>query len=134
MPQDDYIDLVQGYEKLIHDSMSIRNDLPNGWCAISTPFLDSDNDGLVVYVKREGERITLSDDFYILSWLRPVYGDSSEESKKRNRQAIQVICNYQILVTPEKEMVMETDVEHFASSFHFFLRAMMAASDILSLR
>ena len=133
MPQDDYIDLVQGYEKLIHDSMSIRNDLPNGWCAISTPFLDSDNDGLVVYVKREGERITLSDDFYILSWLRPVYGDSSEESKKRNRQAIQVICNYQILVTPEKEMVMETDVEHFASSFHFFLRAMMAASDILSL-
>lgn len=134
MPQDDYIDLVQGYEKLIHDSMSIRNDLPNGWCAISTPFLDSDNDGLVVYVKREGERITLSDDFYILSWLRPAYGDSSEESKKRNRQAIQVICNYQILVTPEKEMVMETDVEHFASSFHFFLRAMMAASDILSLR
>lgn len=134
MPQDDYIDLVQRYEKLIHDSMSIRNDLPNGWCAISTPFLDSDNDGLVVYVKREGERITLSDDFYILSWLRPVYGDSSEESKKRNRQAIQVICNYQILVTPEKEMVMETDVEHFASSFHFFLRAMMAASDILSLR
>ena len=134
MPQDDYIDLVQRYEKLIHDSMSIRNDLPNGWCAISTPFLDSDNDGLVVYVKREGERITLSDDFYILSWLRPVYGDSSEESEKRNRQAIQVICNYQILVTPEKEMVMETDVEHFASSFHFFLRAMMAASDILSLR
>ena len=133
MPQDDYIDLVQRYEKLIHDSMSIRNDLPNGWCAISTPFLDSDNDGLVVYVKREGERITLSDDFYILSWLRPVYGDSSEESKKRNRQAIQVICSYQILVTPEKEMVMETDVEHFASSFHFFLRAMMAASDILSL-
>ena len=133
MPQDDYIDLVQRYEKLVHDSMSIRNDLPNGWCAISTPFLDSDNDGLVVYVKREGERITLSDDFYILSWLRPVYGDSSEESKKRNRQAIQVICSYQILVTPEKEMVMETDVEHFASSFHFFLRAMMAASDILSL-
>lgn len=62
-----------------------------------------------------------------------LFSGASEKNKERNRQAIQVIRCYQITVTPENEMVIEADVEQLAPSFHFFLHAMMAASDILSL-
>lgn len=46
------------------------------WVAILSPFIDCDNDGLTVYAKKEGDKVTLSDDGYILSDLCVLHENS----------------------------------------------------------
>lgn len=65
---DTNFDWIAEYYQWIKKNLSARN-LKNGWTEIGTPFMDRHNDGLVIYAKRDGDAITLSDDGYIINDL-----------------------------------------------------------------
>ena len=65
---DTNFDWIAEYYQWIKKNLSARR-LKNGWTEIGTPFMDRHNDGLVIYAKRDGDSITLSDDGYIINDL-----------------------------------------------------------------
>jgi hypothetical protein len=55
-------DKIKGYYDWLFDNTSINLDQSSGWYAIQTPFVGLMNDCIEVYIKKEGDRILLSDD------------------------------------------------------------------------
>ena len=100
----------------------------DGWVEIATPFLDSINDGLVVYAKKSGNRIVLSDDGYVLNNLnndRPgaFAGAEGYKSFLRIVQSLEVDLSGGALVKT-------TTVKNFASSLNLFIRALIVISHL----
>lgn len=117
------------YMNWLKDGINIEP-LKDGWYVIGTPFLDESYDGLCVYVKEDNGKIILSDDGYILNGMHALWEESTDLDKKRHQQAEAAIRSHQVNIV-DGEMRNETDAEHFPSTLHFFLRAMMEACDIL---
>lgn len=61
--------LIDSYFKWLKENTSskIINDT---WSEITTPYLDRHNDCLQIYAKKEGDKIILSDDGYIIDDLK----------------------------------------------------------------
>jgi hypothetical protein len=61
-------ELVRGYAKWLSDKTTIQ-ELRNGWTEVTTPFLDRNNDHIQLYMKKDGDAITITDDGFTLSDL-----------------------------------------------------------------
>lgn len=53
----DFNDKVNGYFDWLKKSIVVEK-LPDGCFSVATPFMDSHNDGLVVYVSQDGDQGT----------------------------------------------------------------------------
>ena len=60
--------LVEAYLAWLRDRISVAE--IDGVCEITTPFLDRHNDQLQIYVEREGDRLRLTDDGYVIGDLQ----------------------------------------------------------------
>ena len=97
---------------------------------IGTPFMDRHNDGLVIYAKRDGDAITLSDDGYIINDL--LADGVSLRGSKRAVILDQLLFSYGV-ENQNNEMIMHTDTKNYAASMHMFIQAMLTVNDMFML-
>ena len=126
---DTNFDWISEYYQWIKKNLSARN-LKNGWTEIGTPFIDRHNDGLVIYAKRDGNAITLSDDGYIINDL--LADGVSLRGSKRAVILDQLLFSYGV-ENQNNEMIMHTDTKNYAASMHMFIQAMLTVNDMFML-
>ncbi|CDF04924.1 putative uncharacterized protein [Megasphaera elsdenii CAG:570] len=126
---DTNFDWIAEYYQWIKKNLSARR-LKNGWTEIGTPFMDRHNDGLVIYAKRDGDSITLSDDGYIINDL--IADGVSLRGSKRAAFLNGLLFSYGV-ENQDNEMVMRTTPKNYAVSMHMFIQAMLAVNDMFML-
>lgn len=99
--------------------------MPDGCFSIATPFIDSHNDGLVVYVSRDGDAYKFSDDAYVISDLR-VCGTNVDSDINKNR--IKCIARSYNVDVVDDELTMSANDDNFNVRLHLFITAMVALS------
>mgnify|MGYP000954595935 CR=1 FL=1 len=82
---DGFNDKVNNYFDWLKKS-AVVEELPDGCFSIATPFMDSHNDGLVVYVSRDGDTYKFSDDAYLTHSPRLKQGDSGRNEAWLTRE------------------------------------------------
>ena len=97
--------------------------LPNGWTEISTPFMDSHNDGLVIYAKKEQDEVVLSDNGYFIEDME-LYGSVNQQEIR------DFFHRYGITVTDDKELPIRGSLKEYPAKQHALLQAMMVASHL----
>ena len=122
-------DWIAEYYQWIKKNLSARC-LQNGWTEIGTPFMDRHNDGLVIYAKRDGDNITLSDDGYIINDL--LADGISLRGNKRAAFLSRLLASYGV-ENQSYEMIMRTTTKNYAADMHMFIQAMLAVNDMFML-
>ena len=96
---------IAEYYQWLKDNTAIREDKGTGWFSVSTPFVGLFNDNIEIFVKKESEtKILLSDD-----------GETN---------------NFGIKITPEGEIVTESNGADFARKMNYFMSAISSISDM----
>jgi hypothetical protein len=121
----DFIDI---YLSWLREKTTFAN--VDDYIEITTPFLDSHNDHIQIYVKQDGERIFISDDGYTLSNLAMAGCDLS--SQKR-RQILQTILNGFGVKKIGSELTVEANRNDYPQKKHAMLQAIMSVSDMFML-
>lgn len=105
--------------------------LKDGWAVVETTVTDGDGDGICIYVRDEGDRITMSDDGYFIDGYRPLSDNClNKDGKARLERAIRIVSNYGIRYE-DRGFRMDTTRERYALDFNIFLRALVWVSDFL---
>lgn len=102
----------------------------NGWTEITTPFLDRHNDGIVIYIRRNNDKILISDDGYTLADLEACGYPIKSESRK------QILLSYLRgfgVTLSDKELIIEANDTNFPQRKHFLLQAILAVNDMFML-
>lgn len=121
-------DKVNDYFDWLKKSTVVER-FPDGCFSIATPFMDSHNDGLVVYVGRDGDAYKFSDDAYVISDLR-VSGTNVDSDINKNRIK-RIARSYNVDVIDD-ELTMSADDGNFNVRLHFFIATMVALSCIVN--
>ncbi len=101
------------------------------WIEISTPFLDSHNDHLQIYVKPlTDNRYLLTDDGYVISDL--LLSGCDIETPKR-KETLEQIVNRLGITLEDDSLTVEATPSTFAQKKHMLLQAMMSVSDMFML-
>ena len=80
--------------------------------------MDKHNDGLVVYAKKDGDKITLSDDGFLNHELLT-------ESEKQHSMLVATLTTYGIKVANDNELTMEANIANFPFRLHMFIHAIL---------
>lgn len=120
--------LVRGYYDWLADNTVVDFDPMTEWCCVTTPFLGSMNDHIEIFIKRDGDRITMSDDGMTL-WNLELEGVNVMKSPTRRELVKALELNFGIRFDAE-EITMATTVEDFSKSKHDFLQALQQVSDL----
>ena len=118
--------LIDAYYKWLRDRTVINN-LSNGWTEVATPFMDRHNDDIVVYVKKDDDIITISDDGYIINDL----SSDGISFKSNNRRKIlkDFLSDYGV-TNNNGELIVTATIDTFPQKKHMLLQAMLAVSDM----
>lgn len=107
---------IAEYYQWQKDNTAIREDKGTGWFSVSTPFVGVLNDNIEIFVKKESEtKILLSDDGETIEKLF-LSGVDVLRSQKRKDYMQKVANNFGIKITPEGEIVTESNGADFAES------------------
>lgn len=122
----DWMDI---YCKWLRDN-TITSTLSNGWTEIGTPILDRHNDGIIIYIKKEGETITISDDGYTLNDLQI----SGIPIQRNTYQKIltNLLTSYGI-TQKDYELTTTATMSTFAVKKHLFIQGLLAINDMFLL-
>lgn len=120
--------ILNDYFRLLKDKTIVTQAEGSEWVEISTPFTGLFNDTLDVFAKREGDRIVLSDDGATLRNLE-LSGLSITRSPKRKDLFDRILANHGISHEND-ELVVRTDVAHFAQRKLDMITAMSEANDL----
>lgn len=110
---------------------TIAKTLSNGWTEIATPFLDRHNDGLIVYLKKDGDNITISDDGYIIADL--LNSGCSLSGTTRKKMLKTFLYSYGISLKNNSELVTTATLSDFPQKKHMMIQAMSAVNDMFML-
>jgi hypothetical protein len=124
----DFNDKVNGYFDWLKKSAVVEK-LPDGCFSVATPFMDSHNDGLVVYVSQDGDQYKLSDDAYVISDLQT---SGSDIDSVINKERIKRIARSYNVDVVNDELVMCADDGNFNVRLHLFIAAMVALSSAVN--
>jgi hypothetical protein len=118
-------DLITSYVQWLKQQITVRE--LDGWVQFTTPFLDRHNDYMQIYVRSEGEHLTLTDDGYVLNDLAL---SGCEISTPRRRELLeQIIRGFGVQLNQDELMVRATK-STFAQRKHSLLQAMMSVNDL----
>lgn len=117
---EDYIHFLQEHTEL--------NAVDDEWYSITTPFLNTFNDCIEIYCKKEDNHIILSDGGETLNNLE-LLGVAFNRSPKRKAIVEQVLLNYGAHIN-NKNLVVVTDMKGFAQAKHNLISAIMEISDM----
>lgn len=105
---------IAEYYQWLKDNTAIREDKGTGWFSVSTPFVGLFYDNIEIFVKKESEtKILLSDDGETIENLF-LSGVDVLRSQKRKDYMQKVANNFGIKITPEGEIVTESNGADFA--------------------
>lgn len=116
--------LMDDYLKWLKSETTIEK--KDGYHTITIPYTDSNNDYIQIYSTICGEKITLTDDGYVLSNLQ-IAGITLSP---RRMDSIQKICNNYSVKLRDNEIYSETSIEKFSQNLHLFIQAMMKIDDM----
>ena len=123
-------DLASRYLKWLTDNI-VAHDIDKGLTEITTPFTDRFGDGISVYVKKEGCRLLLSDDYALTNNTIALGGNPSTDKLATLRA---YLAPYDISVTDDGELHMVTYDDRYPISIHLFIQALVAANDMFAPR
>lgn len=120
-------ELVEGYLKFLREHLKVK-EAENGWYSIVTPFLNNFNDYIEVYVRKDGEKITLSDGGETLQNLELLDLTFSRKSRRKNILE-SILRNYGVEMRGDELMIV-TDTKKFACAKHSLISAIIGISDL----
>lgn len=120
--------LVETYLSWLKDTTTLRQ--VDDWTEITTPYLDRHNDNLQIYVQRQGDTYTLTDDGYILGDLER--SGCSLDTPKRNALLTMTLNGFGVQVN-DGALIVHTGRENFAQKKHSLIQAMLAVNDLFYL-
>ncbi|MDR3367022.1 MAG: DUF1828 domain-containing protein [Prevotellaceae bacterium] len=128
--KDDWISArISEYYNWLKDRTQVSRDSETGWHVISTPFIGLFNDTIEIYIKKSGEKITLSDDgqtFYNLD----LSGFSISRSLMRKEWCNTVLLNYGVTLNDDNELVTDGMLSDFCQKKHNLICAILEISDM----
>jgi len=119
--------LVDEYYQWLRKKTILKEDSLTGWTMIDTPFIGLFNDTLMLYAKKEHNRIIISDDGETIHNLE-LCGASITRSPKRKELIDKIIMNYGIKIK-DKELIIEADESNFVQKKHNFISAVSELND-----
>lgn len=122
----DFNNRVNGYFDWLKKSTVVEK-LPDGCFSVATPFMDSHNDGLVVYVSQDGDSYKFSDGANVISDLQ-TSGIGSVINKERIKR---IARSYNVDVVDD-ELTMSADDGNFNVRLHLFIATMVALSSAIN--
>lgn len=120
--------LVDSYLDWLRTGLSVQE--VNGFCELTTPFLDRHNDHLQIYAAKKDDKITLTDDGYILSDLRTSGLDVNTPKRK---DVLDSLLNGFGVHLHQNELVVEASAKTLGQRAHSLLQAMLAINDMFVL-
>lgn len=124
--------LVDSYVEWIRQGLIIR-EVKGGWHEIVTPFLNHKNDMIELYIKEEGEQITLSDGGNTINELK-LSGLDISKSAKRSEDLNVILRSFGLQrVNNGKEISVKTDKKRFPEVKHRLIQAILSVDDIFML-
>lgn len=121
-------DKVRGYYDWLRNNTDISMDDATGWYGIATPFVGLMNDNIEIFVKKENDRIILSDDGDTLETLSQL-GVNVMKSHSRKNILEKIRLNYNVTVENGELRIYASD-STFAESKHALLSAIQQISDL----
>lgn len=97
---------------------------------ISTPFLDSHNDHIQLYIKQQNGRIIITDDGYTVSDLEM---SGCDLSSKRRKDVFQMILNGFGVNFDGRELYVEASERNFPQKKHALIQAILSVNDMFML-
>jgi hypothetical protein len=121
--------IIENYVDWVRDNTFTRKVSDDDHYAITTPFLDTRNDHIDIYVKRiNGNKFLFSDDGYTLADLRMVGTDVFSTDKRKkifettlNRYGVKLVGN---------ELTIEADISNIGAKKHSLLQSVIAVNDM----
>ena len=124
--------LVDSYVEWIRQGLIIR-EVKGGWYEIVTPFLNHKNDMIELYIKEEGEQITLSDGGNTINELK-LSGLDISKSAKRSEDLNMILRSFGLQrVNGGKEISVKTDKKRFPEVKHRLIQAILSVDDMFML-
>jgi hypothetical protein len=120
--------LVDSYLDWLRTGLAVEE--VNGYCELTTPFLDRHNDHLQIYAQKQDGKIVLTDDGYILSDLRTSGLDISTPKRK---DVLDSLLNGFGVRLNDNQLVSEASPKTLGQKVHSLLQAMLAVNDMFVL-
>lgn len=124
----EYRRLIDSYFQWLRDRTALQE--VGEWLEVTTPHLDRHNDHVQIYVKRDGDRVLLTDDGYTLSDLEG--SGCNLESAKRQSLLRTTLAGFGVTLS-NKRLVIEATPEDFPRKKHNLLQAIIAVNDLFYL-
>lgn len=127
-------EIIDNYVRWIKDNTSIRSVRDGASCEITTPFLDSRNDHLQIYVIKEGDRLTLTDDGQT---IHDLFTSGVEINSPKRKEILKTILNGLGVHLVERDGTMGKDSLYVTANIgnvgqqkHRLLQAILAVNDM----
>jgi hypothetical protein len=119
---------IESYYQWLKDNTAIKEDNETGWFSISTPFIGLFNDNIEIFAKKEGDKITLSDDGQTISNLSLLGIDIARSSKRK--KFINCILNNYGITLGDGELIVNATKKDFPQKKHALISAISDISDL----
>lgn len=127
---DEINELVRQYQSWMKDCTPLRPAY-QGWVQVTTPFLDRHNDGIQIYVRKDGDRVTISDQGETLDDLEASGLDLSSSAKRQAE--LETILNINGIVNHDGVLSVSTSVGDFPTRKSAMINAIMRMNDLAML-
>ncbi|MDP3113614.1 MAG: DUF1828 domain-containing protein [Candidatus Cloacimonadaceae bacterium] len=121
--------LVDDFYKFLRQKTTVNLDNVTNWTQITTPFLGLFNDSIEIYVKKEKEKLILSDDGETIHNLE-LSGVSLSRSAKRKDILESILLNYGVTLNKDSELTIEANEKSFPQKKLNLLAAISEANDL----
>jgi hypothetical protein len=122
--------LVNDYYTFLKDNTVVMDNPGSGWTLIGTPLLDTFNDTIDLYAKRQNGHLLLSDDGQTLRNLE-LCGVSVTRSNKRKQLLKQVLLNYGVQWQEEsRELLIKAKESDFPQKKFNLLSAIVEINNL----
>ena len=102
----------------------------NGWDEVVTPFVDRHNDRIVIYIRRDGSVIRMTDDGYTIADLEAT--GCSLDTVHRKSVLSGFLSSFGVKLV-DNELVVEANDQTFAQKKHFLIQAILSVNDMFML-
>ena len=124
--------VIDSYIKWIKDNTFTKSINNGKFCEITTPFLDVHNDHIQIYVSKENDIFTLTDDGYTISDLE-MCGLTIVNSPKRESILKTTLSGFGVKIRNQKEIYIEANINDIGLKKHRLIQALLAVNDMFFL-
>jgi hypothetical protein len=121
--------LIQDYTKWLAEK-TIGKPIDDIWTKISTPFLDRHNDGIEIYIKKEGSGYFLTDDG---STIRDLEMSGCELKTQKRKDLLETALAGFGATLHDEEITIKADKSSFPLKKHSLVQAILAVNDLFYL-